>query len=120
MIYALQEKSLATGQMRASIWGDGSSGIFRLFKEENETVDHIVSGCKMLCGKIYLQRHILICTYVHWAVLKDLGAKMCDSWLKHSPQQYTKCGNVVVMYDHLVINDRMVKHNKPYLFIYDK
>ena len=74
----------------------------------------------MLCGKMYLHIHNIIFTCVHWEVLKDLGAKLSGSCLKHEPQQSTTCGNVVVMYDHPIIADQMFKHNNPGLCIWDK
>ena len=64
-ICAAQEQALATGVMRTRIWGDGSIALCRLCNEQQETVEHIVTGCNMLCGKLYLHRHNLICTYIH-------------------------------------------------------
>ena len=67
-----QEQALTTGYLRACIWGDGSSGFCHFCDVENKTVDHIFSWCKMFYIRMYFRIQDLICTYLHWAVRKDL------------------------------------------------
>ena len=74
----------------------------------------------MLAGKFYLRHHNLICTYIHWAVVKDLGGTVPDSWMLHKPQQSTVCGQVTVTYDMPVLTDKNVHHNKPDLVVWNK
>ena len=119
-ICAAQEQALATGHMRAKIWGNGETGKYRLCKEANETVEHIVSGCKMLANKIYLHRHNYVCTYLHWEVLKYLGAAVPDKWVLHKPEPSTIVGQVTVTYDSPLLTDKNVKHNKPDICVWNK
>ena len=74
----------------------------------------------MLCGGLYLRRHNLICTYIHWAMLEDLGAKVTDTWTKHKPTMSTTVGDVVLTYDQSIPTDRKVAHNKPDLVWWNK
>ena len=101
-ICAAQKQALETGGMRARIHGDVSSVLCRLRKEQQDTVDHIVAGCKMLCGNIYLHRHNLICTYIHWAIMKDLGCIVPETWHHHKPATSTAVGDIVITYDQSI------------------
>ena len=105
-IWAAQDQALSTGVMRARIWEYLSSALCRLCKEKHETVDKIVYGCKMLCGKIYLYHHTLICTYIHWAMLKDLGCTVPETWHYHNPDTSTTMGDTVITYDQSILTDR--------------
>lgn len=49
LIYAAQEQGLATKYTGAKILGTGKSRTCRLYKEQNETIQHIVSGWKRPC-----------------------------------------------------------------------
>ena len=74
----------------------------------------------MLCNKLYLHRHNLICQYIHWNVWKDNRGQVSESWLVHKPAAPTTLGNVVVTYDLPILTDRRLKHNKPDLIVWDK
>ena len=65
LLYAAQEQTLATKHLKSKIWGSGPDRKCRLCKEEDETVHHIVSGCRTLCGTQCLDRHNHICKYIH-------------------------------------------------------
>ena len=119
-ICAAQEQVLATGYIRAKIIKDRHSGIYRLCKEQNETVMHIVSGCKMLAGTEYLHRHNNICKYIHYNILRDLGEVVSEFWYQHKPNESTEIGNVTIMYDMTILTDRNVKHNVPDICIWNR
>ena len=69
LLCAAQEQTLATNYLQKKIWGNSLNSKCRLCKEQDETVHHIVSGCKMLCGTQYKYRHDQICKYIHWNIL---------------------------------------------------
>ena len=79
LICAAQEQSLATKHVQAKIWKTGTSGKCRLCKEQDETISHIISGCKMLAATKYLHQHNQIATYLHWCIAKDMGVEVTPS-----------------------------------------
>ena len=120
LLCAAQEQTLATKYMTSKIWGNGNDIKCRLCKEQNETVHHIVSGCKMLTGTKYVYRHNQIAKYVHWCILKEQGVKVNNSWLKHVPENVTTKNDVTVMWDTPIITDKNVKSNRPDITIHDR
>ena len=92
----------------------------RLCKTKEETISHIVSGCTMLAGTKYTNRHDRIGTYLHWCILKELGHKTCDDWYKHVPTQSVECGDITVMWDFTLITDKRIPANRPDITIHDR
>ena len=53
LIFAAQEQALRTNVVKCNIDKTGSSPLCRLYGEKNETVTHMVCGCKVLAQKEY-------------------------------------------------------------------
>ena len=119
LICAAQEQALATNHTRSKIWGTGKSSLCRLCKEKNETIHHIVSGCKMLCGTQYMYRHNQVAKYIHWQILKDLNVKVHESWMKHIPTEVTIKNGIKILWDSYIITEKKVPHNRPDIIIFD-
>ena len=119
LLCAAQEQALATKYMTSKIWGTGKCTKCRLCKEQNETVHHIVSGCKMLTGTQYTFRHNQVAKYVHWCILKDRGVKVSKSWIKHVPEDTMSVGTDIILWDVSIVTDVKVKHNRPDITIHD-
>ena len=119
LLCAAQEQTLATKYMTSKIWGTGGCTKCRLCKEQNETVHHIVSGCKMLAGTQYTFRHNQVAKYVHWWILKDRGINVSESWLKHTPLDTVSAGKDIIMWDVAITTDKKVNCNRPDITIHD-
>jgi hypothetical protein len=119
LLCAAQEQALATKYMKSKIWGTGEDTKCRLCKEQNETVHHIVSGCKMLAGTQYTFRHNQVAKYVHWCILKDRGVNVSESWLQHSPHDTVTINGDIIMWDVPIITDKKVNCNRPDITIHD-
>ena len=119
LICAAQEQALATNHIRKHIWKTGKPDICQLCKEKSETVHHIVSGCKMLCGTQYLYRHNQVAKYLHWQILRDLNVEVPESWLKHVPTEVTIKDGIKVLWDSYILTDKKVPHNRPDIIVHD-
>ena len=119
LICAAQEQALATKVMQAKIWKTGGTSLCRMCHEHDETIMHIVSGCKMLCGNKYMRRHDQIGTYLHWHILKDLGVKVSKSWLVHKPADTITVNGITVYWDQDIITGRKIGCNRPDITIWD-
>ena len=43
-----------------------SSPLYMIFNEQEETVNHFMSGCLELAKNEYLERHNKAAAYIHW------------------------------------------------------
>ena len=119
LICAAQEQALATRYTRQKIWKTGGSPKCRLCMEQNETVHHIVSGCKMLAGTKYLFRHNQVAKYIHWRLLKDRGFEVKESWIEHNPRETETLNGTTILWDVPLLTDKKVKCNRPDITIHD-
>lgn len=119
LLCAAQEQALPTNHVRRNIWGDTCSGKCRLCKEQDETVSHIISGCKMLAGTQYLHRHNQVAKYIHWNILRDNGINTTERWLDHKPTEITTKGNLNILRDSYIHTDKKVGFNKPDIIIHN-
>lgn len=106
LLCAAQEQALATNYLRCKTWGSSTSSMCRLCKEQSETVHHIVSGCKMLCGTQYLHRHNQVAKYIHWNILCDNDIDTTESWLDHKPLEITTKGKLTILWDSYIQTDK--------------
>ena len=59
--------------------------IYRLCCEKNETVAHLVCGCKVLAQKEYKKRHSNNARIVHWKHCGRYNLGRVDKWHEHHP-----------------------------------
>ena len=57
-----------------------------MWRDENETVGHIVSGCSKLAQKEYKKRHDNVARAIHWDLSGNCGFDQNDKWYKHVPE----------------------------------
>jgi hypothetical protein len=119
LVCAAQEQALPTNWMKAKIWKMGGSSLCRMCKEHDETIMHVVSGCKMLCGTKYTRRHDNVGKYIHWTILKDMGVRVKDSWLHHVPVPSVTKGTTTVTWDLAIDNCEGIEANRPDIVVWD-
>ena len=61
--------------------------IYRLCKEHDETIQHIISGCKHLASKGYMERHNQVAAIIH----KDI----CQKYQLPTPKNWWDLPNKV-------------------------
>ena len=120
LLCAAQEQALNTKYLQTKIWGTGKSCMCRLCKVKNETVHHIISGCKMLAQTQYLYRHNQVAKYLHWNILRDAKIIVSDSWLNHKPTEIAENPDIKVLWDSYILTDKKVPHNRPDLIVHNK
>ena len=86
LIFEAQEQALRTNVVKCNIDSKtGSRPLCRLCGEKNETVTHLVCGCKVLAQKEYKRRHDNIARIVHWKVCGIYNLGKVDKWYEHHP-----------------------------------
>ena len=119
LICAAQEQALATKYICSKIWRKQCDTKCRLCGEQYETIHHIVSGCKMLAANQYTFRHNQVGKYIHWCILKNIGAPVSTLWQNHTPLDTTTHNGIDLLWDKTILTDKKVNYNRPDITIHD-
>eukprot|EP00957_Ditylum_brightwellii_P211253 15365955-Ditylum_brightwellii.AAC.1 len=85
-ICAAQEQTIATNFVSKKILKMNVNPLCRLCCKVNETMSHIVSGCKQLAGTKYTKQHDKIFQYPHWCIIQDNSVPVNLNWQWHIPK----------------------------------
>ena len=66
LIFAAQEQALRANYVKFNIDNSVDSPLCRMCNQKGETINHILSECKMLAQKEYKRRQDSIARLVHW------------------------------------------------------
>ena len=95
----------------------------RLCHTEVESVNHLISACKVLMGDgYYTARHNGVCSYLHWTICKDLNIECCDKSWEHQPARTVGNDRYTVHYDHVIPTATYLENAavKPDIVIWDR
>lgn len=84
-IFSAQEQALRTNYVKYNINKSVDSPLCRLCNQKRETINHILSECKMLAQKEYKRRHDNIARLVHWKLCCKYDVRRSEKWYKHQP-----------------------------------
>ena len=119
LIMAAQEQALSTRSVEAGIYKTRQDPRCRLCKEHPETVQHITSGCKILAGNKYTERHNQVAGMVHRNICKEYELETPASrW--EVPQRVVENKRAKILWDFPVQTDKHVIANRPDIVIIDK
>ena len=93
---------------------------WRLYKQHEETTDHLTMGCPILAKNEYLMRHDKVCTHLHYSICKALGIETTDKWYTHMPKPVYEEGDVAMLWHQAAHTDREVTANRPDIIIKNK
>ena len=74
-IIAAQDQCLKTNYYIHKILKDGTSPMCRICSKQQETTDHLVSGCSELAKTEYTQRHNRTAAYIHWKICSTITSR---------------------------------------------
>lgn len=120
LITAAQDQAINTNYHSAKILKQGNSAKCRLCKTEDETIQHIISGCEILANKEYKNRHNTICRYVHWILSKENNLEHTEQWWKHKPQPSAENEQIKLLYDFNIFTDKEIQARRPDVVVHDK
>ena len=98
-VVAAQYQAISTNYFKNKILKEGIENKRRLFKEHEETIDHLTSGCPILAKNGYLMRHDKVCTHLHYSVCNVLGIETTDKWYTHMPKPVYEEGDVTALWN---------------------
>ena len=84
LIFAAQEQALRTNYVKFNIDKSVDSPLCRMCNQKGETINHILSECKMLAQKEYKRRHDNIARLVHWKLCCKYDMSRGENWYETS------------------------------------
>ena len=92
----------------------------RICSKQQETIDHLVSGCSELAKTEYTQRHNRTAAYIHWKICKHYNIKVTDKYYEHEPKTVTENNEAIILWDIPIQTDREINANRPDIIVKDK
>ena len=87
LITAAQDQALNTRYYSKHIIKQGTTDRCRVCHTRSETVEYIISGCQILAGDQYLNRHNQVAVQLHLDICKHYGIKVeAESCYQHKPE----------------------------------
>lgn len=120
LITAAQDQALATNYHKKHIMKLDVSPLCRLCKTSDETIYHLTSGCSVLAGKEYLDRHNQVAKNLHYNICKNYNFTVPEQWYQHTPQTVEDNHDATILWDMQIRTDRCIQANKPDIVIKDK
>jgi hypothetical protein len=107
-------------QTRKKILKQQTDSKCQLYKEHEETINHLISGCPILAKNEYIIRQDRVCTPLHYSICKELGIETTENWYTHKPEPVCEHGDITVLWNQEVQTDREVLGKKPDIIIKNK
>jgi Reverse transcriptase (RNA-dependent DNA polymerase) len=119
---AIQDKVIMTNNYKKHIIKDATvEDKCRKCSNTGETIEHIVSGCPMLCQTDYLHRHNQVANIIHQKLaIKYKLLQTSTAYYKYKPEKVLDSKDFKLYYDRAVITDQTIHHNRPDIIIIDK
>ena len=108
LIVAAQNKSIRTHLVKAKI---DKSQRDSLCRKVDETIDHIVSGCR---------RHDNLGKIVHWKLTRKCNFEAGDKWYEHEPERVLENEDYKILWDFIIQTDHVIEVWRPDLVVIDK
>lgn len=119
----IQDQVIATRNYMKYIIKDPSveSDVCRKCRICPETIDHVITGCKLLAATDYTDRHNNVAKILHIELARKCNLENIEvPYYKHHPQSVLESNTYRLYYDHPILTDKTVQHNRPDLTLVDK
>ena len=99
---------------------DGTDPLCRICTKQQETIDHLISGCPELAKVEYTQRHNNVAFYIHWGICKHYNIEVSAKYYEHEPKTVPESNEVTILWDMPIQSDKEIKANRPDIVVKDK
>ena len=89
-------------------------------RKVDESIDHIVSGCRKLTQKEYKRRHDKLRKIVHCKLAKKCNFEAGDKWYEHEPESVLENEDYKILWDFSIQTDHVIEARRPGLVVADK
>ncbi|KAL1446706.1 hypothetical protein WDU94_005608 [Cyamophila willieti] len=114
-LLAIQDGVIATKNYRKYILKEAmGSDQCRRCGETRETIEHIISGCKVLAGNEYVERHDTAAKIIHQELARDRHLiQTTNPHYKYKPESILENENHKLYWNRTIHTDKTVAHNRP-------
>jgi hypothetical protein len=122
-IMAIQDQVLPTKNCRKYIMNDNTVTDDKCNKCESrrETTEHILSECRALAAKEYVNRHNNIDKILHHKLAMKRGLIETNTpYYKYTPHTILENERYKLYWDRTIITDRTISDNRPDITLIDK
>jgi hypothetical protein len=115
-IVAAQGHEISTNYFKNKTMKEETGSKCRLYKQHEETINHLTSGCSILAKNEYLMRHDKVCAHLHCLICKALGIETTNGARVQTHTHQIQCVNrkmLRVLWNQAVHTDREVTANRP-------
>ena len=90
---------MRTNYVKFNIDKSVKSPLCRLCNRKGETINHIVSECKMLANREYKRRHDNIVRLVHWKLCYKFDVNRSWKWHEHHSEGLVENERCKILWD---------------------
>ena len=120
LIFAAQEQALRTNYVKFNIDKSIDSPLCRMCNQKGETINHILSECKMLAQKEYKRRHDNIARLVHWKLCCKYDMSRGERWYEHQPEGVVENEKCKILWDMTIQCDHVIEARGPDIVVVEK
>ena len=120
LIFAAQEQALRTNYVKFNIDKSVDSPLCRMCNQKGETINHILSECKMLAQKEYKRRHDNIARLVHWKLCCKYDMSRGEKWYEHQPEGVVENEKCKILWDMTIQCDHVIEARRPDIVVVEK
>lgn len=121
---SIQDQVVATRYYRKHIMktAGNETDKCRLCAERPETIDHLISGCTMLAGNQYTERHDNVAKILHLEIRRIFEDPHLEKvpYYKYEPPAVVDAENCKIYWNREIITDRTITNNRPDIVLTDK
>ena len=92
----------------------------RVCRKVDESIDHIVSGCRKLVQTEYKRRHDNLGKIVHWKLARKCNFEAGDKWYEHEPENVLENEHYKILWDFSIQTDHVIEPWRPNLVLVAK
>ncbi|XP_044749731.1 uncharacterized protein LOC123310331 [Coccinella septempunctata] len=119
---AIQDQVVATRAYLKNIIGKNmTTDKCRKCSQSPETIQHVTSSCSILAPREYTDRHNAVAKAYHQAIAKKHGLlETTRPIYEYLPKEILENEEVKLYWDHPLITDRSIPHNRPDIVLFEK
>ncbi|XP_044766299.1 uncharacterized protein LOC123322418 [Coccinella septempunctata] len=119
---AIQDQVVATRAYLKNIIGKNmTTDKCRKCSQSPETIQHVTSSCSILAPREYTDRHNAMAKAYHQAIAKKHGLlETTRPIYEYLPKEILENEEVKLYWDHPLITDRSIPHNRPDIVLFEK
>ena len=117
---AAQNQSIKKNPVKAKIDKSQGDSLFRVCRNVDESIDHIVSGCSKIAQKEYKRRHDNFGKIMYWKLARKCNFEAGHKWYEHEPESVLENEDYKILWDFSIQTDHGKEARRSDLVVIDK